>query len=68
MNAKQREVIAKAIKTPLCNIGIFSNVKNALSFSSHAVKLSPVMHVNDEYWVVSMAEAARLEKLGYKWT
>lgn len=67
MTTLQAKEIAMKIKTPLCNISRFAKRENAISFNSHAVKpCYVVMRVEDEYWSVTMAEASRLEKLGYE--
>lgn len=65
MKAETIKEIAKAAKTYACNISRFFNINNAIRFSRQTVKISMVMQVEDEYWVVTPAEAQRLNRLGY---
>ena len=67
MTDELRKSIAAAAKIPFCNIASFIKLENAKSFLRHGVSANKIMQVNDEYWVVSPAEAERLNKLGYNY-
>jgi len=46
----------------------FSSLALANSFANNAIKAMAVMMGDDnKFWVVTMADAARLEKAGYEW-
>ena len=46
----------------------FSALATAKSFAGKAIKAMAVMMGDDgKFWVVTMADAQRLEKAGYKW-
>ena len=48
-------------------IGKFSTLAIARSAMSHTIKMSVLVHGDDEmFWLVTMAEASRLEKQGYE--
>ena len=49
------------------NIFAFSNPERAFAFNERSVKMNMVMVVGNEFWVVSPAEAQRINRLGYKY-
>ncbi len=59
--------IAKAAKTYACNISRFTSLSTALGYSRRTVKMSMTMQVEGEFWVVTPAEAQRLNRLGYEY-
>lgn len=67
MTIEQRKSIATEAKIPYCNVAAFRNPNNAKSYLRHTVKMNMMMRVKDEYWIVSPAEAQRLNKLGYEY-
>lgn len=67
MKIEQRKIIATEARIPFCNVASFSNPNSARSYLRYTVKMNMAMRVKDEYWVVSPAEAQRLNKLGYKY-
>lgn len=69
MTTDKRKEIAKAAKIFYSNIlaGAFTTKDSALRNSYHTTKMSMVMKVEDEYWVVTPAEAQRLNNLGYEY-
>ena len=70
MITEKRKEIAKAAKMFYSNVlaGAFNTKEIAIKSSYRTIKLSMVMAVEDEYWVVTPAEAQRLNKLGYEYT
>lgn len=69
MTTEKRKEIAKAAKMFYSNVlaGAFNTKELAIRNSYHTTKLSMVMAVENEYWVVTPAEAQRLNKLGYEY-
>lgn len=67
MTTEQRKTIAAEAKIPFCNVAAFRNPANAKSYLRHTVKMNMMMRVKNEYWIVSPAEAQRLNKLGYEY-
>lgn len=69
MTTEKRKEIAKAAKMFYSNVlaGAFNTKATAFNNSYRTVKMSMVMAVEDEYWVVTPAEAQRLNKLGYEY-
>ncbi|MFN8993198.1 MAG: hypothetical protein ACK5X3_05970 [Pseudomonadota bacterium] len=46
----------------------FTSLSTANSFVNNAIKSMAVMMGDDnKFWVVTMADAQRLEKVGYEW-
>lgn len=46
----------------------FVSLASAQRFVDHAIKAMAVMMGDDgKFWVVTMADAQRLEKVGYEW-
>ena len=46
----------------------FTSLANANNFVNNAIKAMAVMMGDDNrFWVVTMADAQRLEKAGYEW-
>ena len=46
----------------------FTSLANANNFVNNAIKAMAVMIGDDNrFWVVTMADAQRLEKAGYEW-
>lgn len=46
----------------------FTSLSTANSFVNNAIKSMAVMMGDDnKYWVVTMADAQRLDKAGYEW-
>lgn len=69
MTTEKRKEIAKAAKMFYSNVlaGAFNTKEIAFRNSYHTIKISMVMAVEDEYWVVTPTEAQRLNKLGYEY-
>lgn len=69
MTTEKRKEIAKAAKMYYSNVlaGAFNTKELAIRNSYHTTKLTMVMAVENEYWVVTPAEAQRLNKLGYEY-
>lgn len=66
MKAEQRKEIAKAIKTPMCNVFVFHAPETAARSVRQSAFKDMAVKVEDEYWVVTPREASRLQKLGHK--
>ena len=65
MTTEKRKQIARAAKVAFGNILAFSKHVSASAFNRHSVTISMIMVVEDEYWVVSPADAQRLNRLGH---
>ncbi|AYO30613.1 hypothetical protein D2962_08245 [Biomaibacter acetigenes] len=60
INEKIQEIIKAAYK--------FKSREKAFSFANRCIKSMAVMMGDDErFWVVTLTDAARLEKAGYEW-
>ena len=66
MKAEQRKEIAKAIKTPMCNIFVFHTLEDAARSVRRSNHKDMAVKVENEYWVVTPREASRLQKLGHE--
>jgi len=68
MNNANPNAIDQAFEAIRPRIHRFVERRNAFGFAAHAVKTLWVMLGNDErYWVVTPADAARLEAMGYEY-
>ena len=68
MNNANANAIDQAFEAIQPRIHRFVERANAFGFAAHAVKTLWVMLGDDErYWVVTPADAARLEAMGYEY-
>lgn len=67
MNYEKVKEIAKLSGNCASNMSRFNKLESAKSFSKRTKKMSMIMKVEDEYWVVYPAEAHSLNKLGYEY-
>ena len=67
MNYEKVKEISQKAGCYAANMNRFNKLESAKSFSKRTKKMSMIMKVEDEYWVVYPAEAQRLNKQGYEY-